>query len=215
MIRDAPSGPERDSARPVDDAPHEDDAAHAADAAESIDAAVHVDGGIDGASGSCATPNTGILATWSFAGATGAQVSTAATASAPGITAGAVTRSGGVTAVSGAGSINSSGWPTGAVEAAKYYTFTIAPPPGCRLDLTEMMIDARASASGPASSVVATSADAFAHTTVVATSAPGPVALIVTDATGTIELRVYGSGATSASGTLRIQSTLSLRGTLH
>ena len=132
-----------------------------------------------------------------------------------GITASVVTRSPALTAVSGAGSINSSGWPTGAMDAARYYTLTITPAAGCQLDLTAMTIDAKASASGPTAGSVAASTDAFAHTTVVSTSAPGTIALAVTGATSPIEVRVYGFGAASATGTLRIQSMLSISGVLH
>ena len=194
------------------------DAHEATDAPHNTDGAVHVDAapGIDAPAGSCTTPTTGVLATWAFAGQPGSQVSTPAASSATGIVAGPVARSGGVSAVSGAGSINSNGWELGSARnLAKYYTLTIAPPSGCQLDLTKLAIDANASSSGPAMGSVATSADAFAATTAASTAAPSTPALAVVGASGMIEVRIYGFAALAASGTFRIQNTLTISGSLH
>lgn len=195
------------------------DARPGSDAAPHADGAVHPDGspGVDAPAGSCATPVTGMIATWNFASASGSQTSTPSSAQASGVTAGDVSRSAGLVAAAGAMSINSTSWPlTATLDATKYYTFTVTPPAGCALDLTSMSIDTKASASGPASGAVATSADSFVATTSVATnSTTGMPSLAVSGATGPVEVRVYGYMATSASGTFRIENALILSGSLH
>jgi hypothetical protein len=170
----------------------------------------------DAPSGSCAMPFSGVLATWTFTGAAGNQATTAAASTAPGVTAGGISRSTGLNAVSGAGSINSSGWPTAtALNPNFYYTFSVTPPAGCAMDLTQLAIDAKASSSGPAMSSVATNADSFAATTAVSTTAPSTPALAVSSSTASVEIRVYGFHAGSASGTFRVQNTLTVTGALH
>lgn len=167
-------------------------------------------------SGTCPQATAGVLATYSFTSAAGNQTSTAAASSATGLVAGAVQRSSGLTAVSGAGSINSSGWPTAAqLDATKYYTFTLAPPSGCTLTLSSSAIDAKASSTGPTSAAIATSKDSYAATATVSTSVPSTPTLGVSGATGTIEVRVYGWAASSTSGTFRLQNTLTISGSLQ
>lgn len=177
----------------------------------------HVDAStIDSPPGSCANAFSGALATWSFTGEPGSQTSTAATSTATGVTAGAVSRSAGLTVASGVGSINSSNWPTTATrDTTKYYTFSITPPSGCQLDLSSLSIDAKSSSTGPTMAVVATSDDAYSQTSTVSTTAPSTPALHVSGATTAIQLRVYGFGASSTGGTLRIQNTLTLTGVLR
>lgn len=175
---------------------------------------------VDAPPGSCATPISGAaLATWSFTGESGSQASTNATSMAAGVTAGAVSRSASLTVASGVGSINSSNWSTSAqLDPQKYYTFSVTPPSGCQLDLTTLSIDTKISSTGPTMVSVATSDDAFGQTSSVTTSTTGVVstpALHVNGATSAIELRVYGFAASSTGGTLRIENTLTLNGTLR
>jgi hypothetical protein len=82
--------------------------------------------------------------------------------------------------------------------------------------LTSATIDLRASGTGPASAALGTSADGFAQTSVVAiTETPTTATLSVTGAVGTIELRLFGYGATGAMGTLRIEHALTLHGSVQ
>lgn len=186
--------------------------ADAASGAPTVDAAA-ADAAPQGSS--CAQATTGVLATWSFAGATGSQTSTATASSAAGITASPISRTG-VTATSGSGSINASNWPTAAQrDLGKYYTFSVTPPAGCTLTLTSVAIDGRASGTGPTQASVATSADAFAATAAVSTTAASTPSLTVTAATGPIEIRIYGFAASSTGGTFRLQNTLTLSGSLQ
>jgi hypothetical protein len=62
--------------------------------------------------------------------------------------------------------------------------------------------------------VVATDADGYATRTPVSTTAASTPTLAV-DATTARQLRVYGYSATGASGTMRIQNTLTITGSVH
>lgn len=181
-----------------------------------IDAAIDAAPHLDAPSGSCASAMTGALAVWSFTSETGTQAQTAASTTATGVTAGAVTRSAGLVATSGAMSINSSTWSQAAAnDGTTYYTLSITPPAGCAMDLTELDVDTKASNTGPHSAAVGTSADAFAATTAITPTNANTATLAVNGATGMIELRVFGWGATATGGTFRIQNTLTLTGTLR
>jgi len=174
-------------------------------------------GGLHGdAPGASGCAFTGVLATWSFSGETGSEISKAVASTAANITATDFTRGSGVTAVNGAGSMNSSNWPTAAsADATKYYTVTITPAAGCTMDLTSVAIDAKSSTSGPATAGVGTDADQFAYGTVVSTTAPSTPALSVTGATGAVEIRVFAWSSVGASGTFRVQNTFSVSGALQ
>jgi hypothetical protein len=166
-------------------------------------------------SGTCTMTFTGTLAKWDMTGETGSQATSAVDMQAPGVTAGALSRAAGLTAVSGANSINSSGWPTAAqMDATKYYAFTLAPPAGCELSILQVTLDARASGTGPAMAALATSADAYATSKPVATG-QAVVVMPMVSASAMIELRVYGWAATSSGGTLRVQNALTVDGELR
>jgi hypothetical protein len=167
-------------------------------------------------SATCTMAFTGQLAQWSFATEAGAQVMTPVTTKANGITAGAVTRSAGLTAVSGAASINSSGWPTAAArDLTRYYTATITPPAGCTMSITSVAIDALSSGTGPVSAVVSSSVDAYAATGTVATAAPTTVPMTIANANGMVEIRIYGYAAGAAAGTMRLRTNLTITGSLQ
>lgn len=171
---------------------------------------------IDAPAGSCASAYSGVLATWSFAGQTGSETQVAAMSSASGMTAGAVKRAASLNATTGTGSINSSGWAsTAQVDPTKYYSFTLTPPSGCTMDLSSLAIDAKSSSTGPQMAVVGTSSDSYAQTSTVGTAAPSTPTLSVSGATGMIEVRVFGFSASSASGTMRVQNTLTITGSLR
>ncbi len=187
------------------------------DASGVHDAAVvrHDGAGSGSGSGSGACNFSGDLATWDLTGQTGSEVQVVAGTMGPGIVAGALTRSAAITASSGSGSINSTNWPSQATpDNTKYYKLTIAPPAGCSLEITGLSLDLKASASGPAAASLATSGDAFATMTSASTAAPSTPALTVTSASA-IELHIYGFSATSTGGTLRVQSSLVIHGSLQ
>lgn len=179
-------------------------------AGSGADASVHGEAG-----GSCAMPFSGMLATWSLVGQPGTQTSTAAGGSAPGVVAGDLKRGGALVAAAGTNSISSSGWSVGALDATKFYTVTLAAPSGCALAATSLALDATSSGTGPTSAAVGTSTDAFASTTPASTTAAGMVTLTATAAGGMVEIRIYGVGASATTGTMRVQGTLSVTGTLQ
>ncbi len=171
---------------------------------------------LDAHSAACALPFAGVLATWDFAADGGMQSATAVASSAPGLIAGGVHRAPSLTAASGAHSINASNWPTTAqLDPGAYYAVSITPPTGCALSVTALAVDARASATGPASARIATTADGYTSTANISTSGASVATLSVTGATGPIEIRIYGFAASAAAGTLRLQSTLQITGALN
>lgn len=166
--------------------------------------------------GSCTMPFTGVLGTWSFAGQPGTQASTAAASSAPGVMASGISRAPALMAAAGTGSISAGNWPTGSqLDSQSYFTLALTGPSGCTLEVSTLAIDAKSSTTGPASAAVGTSADAFAHTVAVSTSAPSMPSLAVMSTTGNLEIRIYGFAATATGGTLRIQNMLSVSGVLR
>jgi hypothetical protein len=173
--------------------------------------------GADSAGSSCAAHGfSGALVTFDLSAQTGSEASAAPTSSAAGVTGGVLSRASGLTAVSGAGSINASGWPTASsADQALYYAFSVTPAAGCTVALTSLALDLKASSSGPANASVGTSADAYASlSTPVAGNSTGTVTLSAS-AAAPITVHVFGYGATSTGGTLRIQNTMTLSGTIN
>ena len=187
------------------------------DAPPHIDAAVTFDAPVttpDAPSNPCAY--SGVLATWSLSGQPGTETSAAAASSASGVTAAPLQRATALTAASGTGSMNSSSWPTAAqLDATKYYSVAITPPTGCAMNVSSIALDMKASSTGPASAAVATSADSFAQTASASPNAVSSPTLTVSGASGTVEIRIYGYAATGASGTMRVQNTLTVSGSLQ
>ena len=159
---------------------------------------------------------SGLLATYDFTGELGSQTSTAAKSSANNVTAGAVSRATALTASAGADSINSSNWATATnVDTSKYYTFSITPKGSCTLDITALSITTKASSTGPSKASVATSDDKFAAMTTVTMNSTASPSLSVNGATNAIEVRVYGYGASGTGGTMRLDTTLTVSGSLY
>jgi hypothetical protein len=159
---------------------------------------------------------TGALVTFDLTGQTGSETSAAAKSSATGVMGGALSRASGLTAVAATGSIDSSGWSLGTTaDPTLYYTFTVTPAAGCSVALTSLAIDVKASATGPANVDVGTSVDNYAAlSTPVAGTSIGTVTLSAS-AAAPISVHVFGYGATSSAGTLRIESTMTLSGTIN
>src|SRR5262245_15134014 len=174
------------------------------------------DGPPDGPVSGCAAPSTGVLATWTFSGEPGSQAATAPATTAQGVVATAIARSAALTATAGTNSMNASNWPsTSQRDATKYYTFSITPPAGCAMDLTGSSIDARSSATGPTKAAIGTSADAYAATQAVSTTAASSPTLAVTGQSAMVELRVYGFSASGTAGTMRLQTSVTVSGSVH
>jgi hypothetical protein len=176
-------------------------------------------GGSGSGSGSgtttCSMRFTGVLASWVMTGQTGSEVSVGAMTNAPGITASALSRAAPLTAASGTGSINSTGWPSTAVlDATKYYSVALTPPSGCKLAVMSLATDVLSSATGPMNASVATSSDNFVASAIVPTTVTGTPALVVAS-TGMLEFRIFGFNASATTGTMRVQNTLAITGALQ
>ena len=171
---------------------------------------------LDAASGACGMPFSGVLATWNFSAQPGTEASAAASSTAHGVTAGAFTRSSTITAMSGSGSINSNNWTTSSqLGATRYYTLSLGPPSGCTLDLTSISIDSKSSSTGPSAASIATSADSFAHVVAVTTNSVSTPTLSVSGAAASVELRIYGYAAGGTSGTMRVENTFTVSGSVQ
>lgn len=169
--------------------------------------------------GGC-TPFTGTLATWDFTGQTGDEASVASASSASGVTTAPITRSSTLLPATGSSSINSKGWSMSSTnDGTTYYTFRLTPSAGCALRITNVALTARASATGASKGAVGTSVDAFtgvAFGPIPLTDTMFNVALSASGTTGgAIEVRVFGWGATSTGGTMRLTSTLTVTGSVH
>src|SRR5580765_3276307 len=141
------SGVVKDSAPPPKDATALDASPQDVSTQDALDAPV-VDAPPDTSTNPCAF--SGVLATWDFIGELGSQVSTAAKSSATNVTAGAISRASTLTATAGADSLNSSGWATAVtVNPNKYVTFSVTPKGACSLDVTQVSITTKSSATGP------------------------------------------------------------------
>jgi hypothetical protein len=192
------------------------------DAGHPIDSGVAVDsggGGVDSGVLCAQQGYSGALVTFDLTAQPGNEASASAASSASGVTAGALTRSSALSASAStaSGSINTTNWPTTATpDTSRYYTFTITPSATCAVTLATMAIDVRASATGPATASVATSADGFASRATFAGSGTANVAITgASNTSGAIEVRIYGYSATSSGGTFRIQNTLTLSGSIN
>ena len=166
----------------------------------------------------CATHGySGPLATFSLGSQPGSETSASVTSTGGGVTASALSRSSGLTSVSGAGSINSSGWSTNSsADPSLYYTLSITPGSNCTVTVTTVAYDLKASTTGPSKADLATSADNFAsHGASFAATGTGNAAVSSATSSGPLEIRVYGYGASSSSGTLRIENSLVVNGTIN
>ena len=159
---------------------------------------------------------TGTLVSFDFTSLTGIAMTVPATSSATGTTAGPFGRSAGLTAVSGSAAINSSGWSTScSADPTLYYTFTITPAAGCAVSLTGLSGTAHSSTTGPSMGAVGTSDDMFGSLASFGPNAAFNVTLSVSGATDAVEVRIYGFAATGTAGTMRLENTLTLTGSIE
>lgn len=210
---------------PGNDAGAANDATTAPDAAARLDAGGGADtntapetGSPDTNTSACAAHGyTGALVTFDLAALAGTEASAPPKSSASGVTGGALSRSSSLTVASGSGSLNSSGWATTAsADPGKYYSFTVTPAAGCSAVLTSLALDVKASGTGPVTADVATSVDSYAaRRGPFGADTTATVQLAGVSASGSIEIRVFGYGASAAGGTWRIQNTMTLSGSIN
>jgi hypothetical protein len=159
--------------------------------------------------------SSGVLATYSFSGAPGNQAQQPAASTATGVIATPIVRSPTLVADAASSSISASNWSLNTqLDATKYYTFSLVPATGCILSLTSLTIDTHASPNGPEMSALATSADNYATKIAIATSGVSTPALAVMNATGAVQIRVYGYAASTTGGSYRLETTLTVSGSV-
>ncbi len=111
---------------------------------------------------------------------------------------------------SGGGYFTASTW-TGLAPGTNYFEFTLTPDSGHDFSLTAISFGYRATSTGPNAFAVRSSADSFGSTlasgTITNDSAwhsTGNLSITLSGLTTATTLRIYGSGASSNSGTLRV-----------
>ena len=160
----------------------------------------------------------GSLGNYATTGLSGVTVSIAPSNVATNTTFSNLTRGSGLTATSVTNAFNSSGWTTSATpDANDYYEFTITPNAAHQFSASELRVGLQRSSTGPANVVLRTSLDSFATNVgpvITPPIAPAATATSVIDLTPVsglqnsstpVTLRLYGYGAGSSAGTLRIE----------
>ena len=158
---------------------------------------------------------TDALASWNQQGLAGNQTSTAGIG-ATHITATSMSRVGGLSAPAGVNSLNSAAWTSGG-----YVEFGFTVDQGYHANLGSLYFGSKISATGPTNLVVKTSDDNFAsafQTIVMNNGVSGTPyinnvvnlsSLAAIASEGQFFVRLYGTGASSANGTLRVGDYLS------
>ena len=120
---------------------------------------------------------------------------------------------------SGGSFFSASSW-TGAAPGSNYFEFTLTPSAGYALSLSSISLGYRATGTGPTAFAIRSSADAFGASLVggsitndSAWHSSGALSITLSSLTTATTIRVYGSGASSGSGTFRIDD-VSLAGSL-
>jgi uncharacterized protein (TIGR03382 family) len=154
------------------------------------------------------------VAQWDLLGAPGTQAFTPGTA-APNVTASNLARGAGLAGVSGANSLNTSGWDD--LSANDFISFGFTAAPGFSVDLANLFIGTRSSATGPGQLGLFSSLDGFS-TNLFTFSQPGTNFLnsvinlaALPNISGNVEFRIRalnnssaGGGTIGSSGTFRV-----------
>jgi hypothetical protein len=152
------------------------------------------------------------ITTYDFTGATGSQVSTAASGVAAGLSSSLLTRGSGVTASAGANSIAATGWSLGAIDLNDYFELTLTPDAGQELALTSIDFSERRSGTGIRDIAVRTSLDSFGANvatfnvpddTLVRRQTVG-FGVSFANLTAPVTVRIYGFNAEAATGSWRL-----------
>jgi hypothetical protein len=107
-----------------------------------------------------------------------------------------------------------------AYPGTNYFTFTLTPEAGYQFSTTSLSFNYRATGSGPAALAIYSSANSYASPLASFASvhdsawyASGFLSVSLTNLTTSTSFRIYGSGAESNSGTLRVDNVI-LNGTV-
>lgn len=154
------------------------------------------------------------VATYTFTGAAGNEATFPADVPQPtGVNAGVVDRQGIVSAVTAANAFGSANFQTsgGNIDLSRYVDFTIAPTAGYTLTLTDISFKDQVSGTGPSGFAVRSSTDGYASnifsgSTNGSLSDPAHASTLTgfTNLSSGTTFRIYAYGASSGSGTWRI-----------
>jgi hypothetical protein len=120
---------------------------------------------------------------------------------------------------SGGSFFSASSW-TGAAPGGNYFEFTLTPADGYRFDVTSVSFGYRATSTGPTAFAFRSSSDGYASDLAAGSLtndgswyASGAVSITLSALASGTTFRVYGSGASAAGGTLRLDD-VTLNGTV-
>ena len=122
--------------------------------------------------------------------------------------------------------INFQGWPTGAVDPGDYYTFTITPKAGIRMNIDNITLDERSSSTGPRNMVIRSNNNDINYNTNIggpftlspvqngtnppnngfSTYTTGTLGSSFTNLTQAVTFRIYGYNAGGTGGTMRLDN---------
>ena len=127
----------------------------------------------------------------------------------PNITASGIGRGSGIAGNAANDRYNANSWNTVSIDLTAYFTFTLTPNSGYQIDFTSLVYTAQASGTGPSSFAFRSSVDSFAANIGTPNSTGTTIDLsggAYQDVSSAIEFRLYGWGASAASGTFSVNS---------
>lgn len=157
----------------------------------------------------------GQIMAWELNGQTGSQTSNSSTTTVTGLTTGTLSRGTGITAATGSGTMNSTGWTSNSsLDVNDYYQFTVPVASGYSAAITAIVIALdRSSQTGDGGADIGalrSSLDGFTNNisgspvTISTTVTNFTFTLNATNLTGTITFRLYGYSAENGNGWMSI-----------
>lgn len=125
------------------------------------------------------------------------------------ITVSGIGRGSGITGANANDRYNANAWNSVALDANDYFTFTLTPNSGFKIDFTSLVYVSQASGTGPTSFAVRSSVDGFVANIGSPISTGATITLTAgtyQNITAAIEFRIYGWGASAAGGTFSVNS---------
>lgn len=123
------------------------------------------------------------------------------------LTATGIGRGAGISGSNATDRYTATGWNSASLDANDYFTWTITPTGGATLNLTSFVYTGQASGTGPTTFSFRTSADSFSTGLGTATATGATITLTggaFQGLSSALEFRLYGWGASSASGTFSV-----------
>lgn len=157
-----------------------------------------------GALFAASSASAAIVVDWNLTGAAGSQATNAPSTVAANITGLNLTRGAGLSGNAGANSMNAAGWNG---QATDYFSLGFTVASGYTVDLDDLFVGTRSSATGPGTIGVFYSGNSFASAITTISQAPGGNFVnsaidlsSLPDLTGTVEFRFRAIGTVAANG---------------